>query len=176
MKKTTKRAIPYLFRLSYLYESDYGLCTEEHFQELLDLETKRALRSNTVPLLVLLDLTGFEEKTEADRVLRNAASILFSSTREIDQKGWYRYPAVLGILVTDLIAAGDILPSARDTILDRLRANLAKTIAGSDVERIGFSCQTVVSSADARRSVQPTSTWQEQQMDPFPGNRRAVGT
>jgi hypothetical protein len=46
MKKMKKHESPCLLRLSYLYESDYGFCTEEHFQHCLT----PALRSNTVPL------------------------------------------------------------------------------------------------------------------------------
>ena len=149
MKKITKPASPYFLRLFHLYESDYGLCAEEHFQELLDLETKRALRSNRVPLLLLLDLTAFEEKREGDRVLRNLAPVLFSSTREIDAKGWYRYPAVLGILVPDLIGTGGSLLSTRDAIVDRLRANLEKALGSWDLARIIFSCQTVPSLPDS---------------------------
>lgn len=147
MKKTKQGQGPYLLRLSHLYESDHGLCTEGHFQQLLELESKRALRSGTVPLLVLLDLTDFENETEAECVLRNVASVLFSSTREIDEKGWYRYPDILGILVTDSITTGGILLSAGDVVTERLRANLAKRLAPSDVDRIGFSCQPGLSSA-----------------------------
>jgi hypothetical protein len=142
MKKNAKQRIPYFLRLSYLYESDHGLCAEEEFHRLLDMETKRALGSKTSPLLLLLDLTAFRGMGEGDRVLRNVASALFSSTREIDTKGWHRYPAVLGILVTDLIGAGDSLVSTRDAIVDRLRTNLAKTLNSSDLDRI-LSCSNL---------------------------------
>jgi hypothetical protein len=103
------------------------------------METKRALWSKTLPLLLLLDLTAFRGMGEGDRVLRNVASALFSSTKEIDTKGWHRYPAVLGILVTDLIGASDSLVSTRDAIVDGLRTNLAKTLNSSDLDRILFS-------------------------------------
>ncbi len=152
MIKNAKRASPYFLRLSYLYESDYGLCAEEHFHHLVALEAKRALRSRTVPLLLLLGLTGFDEEKEADLVLRKVAPVLFSSTREVDAKGWHRYPDVLGILVADSIATGDSLLSATDAIVNRLRANLAKTLAGSTIERIRFFCQTVPSSPDSTQT------------------------
>jgi hypothetical protein len=166
MKKNAKSASPYFLRLFHLYESDYGLYKEEHFQELLDLETKRALRSKAAPLLLLLDLTAFEEKREGDRVLRNLAPVLLSSTREIDAKGWYRYPAVLGILVPDLIATGDSLLPTRDTIVDRLRTDLTKALGSLDVERIGFSCQTLPSPLEATRAAELTPVWQGQHTIP----------
>ena len=142
MKKSPKHAIPFFFRLSHLYEPDYGFHEEEHFHRLADLERKRALRSNTAPALLLLDLTDFGNEAEADRTLRNVASVLFSSTREIDAKGWYRYPEVLGILVADSITTGGIPFSAGEAVLERLRANLAKSLTSSEIERIGFSYQT----------------------------------
>jgi len=142
--------------LSYLYESDYGLLAEEHFHGLVGLETKRAQRSDKLHLLLLMDLPGFEEKRKEDRVLRAVASVLFSSTREADAKGWHRCPAVLGVLFTDLITTGNSLHSSKDAIVNRLRANLAKTLAISDVERIGFSCETILSSADGVRRVPET--------------------
>jgi hypothetical protein len=166
MKKNAKSASPYFLRLFHLYESDYGLYKEEHFQELLDLETKRALRSKAAPLLLLLDLTAFEEKREGDRVLRNLAPALFSSTREIDAKGWYRYPAVLGILVPDLIATGDSLLSTKDTIVARLQTNLAKALGSLDVERIVVSCQTLPSLLEATRAAELTPVWQGQHTIP----------
>jgi hypothetical protein len=168
MIKNAKRASPYFLRLSYLYESDYGLCAEEHFHQLLALEAKRALRSRTVPLLLLLDLTGFDEGREADLVLRNVTPVLFSSTREVDAKGWHRYPGVLGVLVADSIATGDSLLSARDAIVDRLRANLAKTLASSDIERIRFSCQTVPSSSDSTQTT-PSEAFNDHCSDSWQG-------
>jgi hypothetical protein len=166
VNRNAKLASPYFLRLFHLYESDYGLCAEEHFQELLDLEMKRALRSKTLPLLLLLDFTGFEEKREGDRVLRNLAPVLFSCTREIDAKGWYRYPAVLGILMPDLIATSDSLLSTRNTMVDRLRTNLAKALGSLAVERIGFSCQTLPSPLEATRAADLTPDWQGQHTTP----------
>ena len=160
MKKNAKSASPYFLRLFHLYESDYGLYEEEHFQELLDLETKRALRSKAAPLLLLLDLTAFEEKREGDRVLRNLAPVLFSSTREIDAKGWYRYPAVLGILIPDLIPTNDFLLLTRGAVIDRLRTDLAKALGSLDVERVGFSCQTLSPLPEAARATEFTPVWQ----------------
>ena len=160
MKEIAKTASPYFLRLFHLYESDYGFCAEEHFQELLHLETKRALRNKTVPLLLLLDLTAFEEEKEGDRMLRNLAPALFSSTREIDAKGWYRYPAVLGIIVPDLIAISDSLLPTRDTIVDRLRTNLTKALGSLDAERIGLSCQTPPSPLGATRAAELAPTRQ----------------
>lgn len=166
MKTNANRVVPYLFRLSYLYESDYGLYPEEEFHRLVELETKRAARSKAASLMLLLDVTAFQEEREEDRVLRNLAQVLFSSTREIDAKGWYRYPAVLGILVTDVIATGDSMLSTRDTIFDRLRANLAKALGSLDVERIKFSWQTLPSLQEATRAADPTPAWQGQHLIP----------
>ncbi len=139
MKKNANSALPYFLKLSHLYEPDHGLYTEEEFHRLVALEVKRASRSNTVPLLVLLDLTSFDEREEADRAVRKVAPVFFSSTREVDAKGWYRYPSILGILIVDLAPANDSLHTARDAVVDRLRTSLAKSLGSSDLERILFS-------------------------------------
>ena len=139
MKRNAKIVTAQFLRLSYLYESDHGLYAEEEFHRLVELESKRAARSKTVSLLVLLDLTPFEGRQEGDRVLRDVVSALFSSTREIDTKGWHRYPAVLGVLMTGLMPTNDSLLGARDALVDRLRTNLAETLDSSELERIHFS-------------------------------------
>ena len=161
MNKNANLMIPYFLKLSYLYESDHGLYAEEEFHRLVDLETKRAARSKTVSLLLLLDLTGFEGKREGDRVVRNVASALFASTREVDAKGWHQYPAALGVLVTDVTATRDSLRSTRDAIVDRLRVNLARTLDSSDVQRIRLSCLTVPSLPDGTCFIEPSVIQQE---------------
>ncbi len=134
---------PYFLRLSHLYESDFGLYTEEEFRRLVDLEGKRALRSDAVPVLLLLNLADFEEGEEAERVLRKLAPVLFSSTREVDAKGWYEYRSTLGILITDAVPTHQSLCSMRGVVVDRLRANLARALHRVDLQRIRLSCQTV---------------------------------
>jgi hypothetical protein len=143
MKTNPNRLSPYFLRLSHLYESDHGLFGEEEFHRLMDLEAKRGQRSGMVSLLLLLDLNGFQGKREGDRVIKDVASALFASTREIDAIGWHRYPTTLGILVTDVTATLDSLGSKRDAILGRLRVNLATIIGSSDLARVGFSFHAV---------------------------------
>jgi len=138
VKRNAKIVTAQFLRLSYLYEADHGLYAEEEFHRLVELESKRAARSKTVSLLVLLDLTPFEGRQEGDRVLRDVVSALFSSTREIDTKGWYRCPNVLGVVMTDLMPTNDSLRAARDALVDRLRTNLAKSLDRSELERILF--------------------------------------
>ncbi len=161
MNKNRNLTIPYFLRLSYLYESDHGLYAEEEFHRLVDLETKRAARSKTVSLLLLLDLTGFEAAREGDRLIRDLASALFASTREVDAKGWHRYRRVLGVLVTDVQATLDSLHSTRDAIVDRLRVNLARTLDSSDVQRIKLLCRMVPSLPDGTSFVEPSVIQQE---------------
>ena len=140
-----KNVVPYFLRLSYLYESDHGLFAEEEFRRLIDLEARRAARSKTVSLLLLLDITAFQGRRELDWITRNVASALFASTREVDAKGWYQYPDVLGVLATDVAATYDSICSTRNDITDELRVSLVGTLDEQDVRRIRFSCRTVPS-------------------------------
>jgi len=94
--------------------SDSALHHAEAFQEVIHRETARSLRSGRAFLLVLIDVPRYglgESKI---------ASVLSSSTREIDAKGWYAEGAVLGILFTEFGSMRDSIDAAGEAIVGRL--------------------------------------------------------
>jgi hypothetical protein len=163
MKKITNNLFPHLLKLSYLYEPDLGLFAEEEFRRILDLETKRAARCGITFLLLLLDLGYFRGFTEEDRVIRKAASALFASTSEVDAKGWYRYPTVIGTLVTDIAGMGDYPLLMKNETMTRVHTNLAKNLNRSELERIVFSCYCF-----------PVSQWSTAKVPPWLTTAQAV--
>ena len=75
---------------------DCALYREQAFQEVIQREVARNMRSRRPSLLVLLDASVWVSAETAQKV----ALELSSSTREIDVKGWYTEGATLGILFT----------------------------------------------------------------------------
>lgn len=95
---------------NYLLDKTYGFFVEEYFSELLTYERKRTERSRRPFLLMLLDIDGFSisngnngnGSNGKEDAVKKIASALFSSTREVDVKGWYKNGSVIGVLFTEL--------------------------------------------------------------------------
>lgn len=87
---------------NYLLDQTYGFFVEEYFSELLTYERKRTERSRRPFLLMLMDIDGFPSNNGKEGTVKKIASVLFSSTREIDVKGWYKKGSVIGVLFTEL--------------------------------------------------------------------------
>lgn len=85
-----------------LFEGADGLYGEEYFKEILCLERKRTERSRKPFLLMLLDIGGLLSASGQDGVIPKTASVLASTTREIDVKGWYRAGSVIGVIYTEM--------------------------------------------------------------------------
>lgn len=81
-----------------------GIASEKFFTRMLSLERKRAERSHRQFLLMLLDAGElFRERPQEVGAARDKiVEALLSSTRETDMSGWYRYPSVLGVILTEI--------------------------------------------------------------------------
>jgi exopolysaccharide biosynthesis polyprenyl glycosylphosphotransferase len=85
-----------------LTDDQSGLYHQVYFHALLENERKRCERSDGSVLLLLFDLTAFEDVSEIDRVARSITERLAHLTRQTDVKGWYTDHAVVGVLFTEL--------------------------------------------------------------------------
>jgi hypothetical protein len=66
--------------------------------------------------------------------------ILFSATREIDAKGWYKYDSTVGVLFTDTkyrVGGGEAQP---DMMIDCMRQRLGKALGNETTNTIKLSC------------------------------------
>jgi len=79
---------------------------EELFQHTICLERKRAERSRSSFLLVLLDLRTVLANDSSREILNTILSSLWKATRETDVAGWHKSNAVLGVLLTDVPTEG----------------------------------------------------------------------
>jgi hypothetical protein len=67
---------------------------------------------------------------------RKITSVLFSSTREIDVKGWYTDSAIMGILFTEFGKMRNAVDAARETIIGRLYGSLSGILSNEDMLRM----------------------------------------
>ncbi len=67
---------------------------------------------------------------------RKIASVISSSTRETDIKGWYAEGAVIGTLFTEFGSMRDSVDAAEKVIVSRLYENLSSTVSAKDMLRV----------------------------------------
>jgi hypothetical protein len=96
--------------------------SEEYFQRMLILERKRSKQSGKPFMLILLDIGKLLKGKEKEKkiILQKLVSVLNSSTREIDIKGWYTQDSIIGIICQDVQKNG------KDPITDKLYDTLVK--------------------------------------------------
>jgi hypothetical protein len=112
--------------------ADCAWYRKEAFQEVVHKEAVRSSRSGRSPLLLLFDVSvwGSTEMT------RKIISVLSSSTREIDVKGWYTDGAIMGILFTELGRMHNAVDAAREAIIGRLYGSLSEILSNEDMLRM----------------------------------------
>lgn len=115
-----------------------ALCRQEAFEQLLDRETARSLRSGRPLLLALIDVSA-NGPDERLTMARQIASVLIASTREIDQKGWYTEGAVIGILFTEFGSMHDSIDAAEKAIGGRLQGNLSSIFGDANMVRVSVA-------------------------------------
>ena len=86
----------------YLVDQEYGFYTEDYFNDRLCFETKRTERSKKPFLMMLLNIEKILEVDGKEKNIKKIKSVLFSSVRGIDLKGWYRHHSVIGVLFTEI--------------------------------------------------------------------------
>jgi hypothetical protein len=109
--------------------ADCAWYCKEAFQEVIRREAVRSSRSGRSPLLLLFDVSVWGQ-TE---MTRKITSVLSSSTREIDVKGWYTDGAVMGILFTEFGTMHNAVDAAREAITGRLYGSLVGMLSNEDM-------------------------------------------
>ena len=116
------------------------LQSEGSFNELLRLETKRSERSKKTPLLMLLDVSHLGPRRTKEYVISKIESILLSTTREIDIKGWYKFDSIVGVLFTETEQRGSRGEAQPDMMIDCMRQRLGKALGNETTNTIKLSC------------------------------------
>lgn len=114
-----------------LKDEDWGLYIQPYFRNMLNFEIRRAERSKTRFLLILISI---DEKiiNSIDRISLEKFRASFDAiTRETDIKGWYRENKTIGLVYTDMSTNG------RDLVLKKVKDCL-KNIFGNDIARNSY--------------------------------------
>jgi hypothetical protein len=125
-------------KLSWPAKDSYS--SEEYFQRTLILEWLRSEQSGKPFLLILLDIGKLMKGKRAEKafVLRRLISVLNSSTRTIDLKGWYMLDSIIGIICQDVQGRHHNAISSR--IKDTFREKGIFHLAGNAADVIKFLC------------------------------------
>jgi exopolysaccharide biosynthesis polyprenyl glycosylphosphotransferase len=125
-----------------LIDHDYGIYVEDYFSELLRVERKRSERSKDHFLLMLLDVSMFEESDNKKGIIEQITSTLCSSVRDIDVVGWYKYDTIIGVMFREIKEAKEHLGSVRDMILRRIYNKLLNFYDVEHIKNILVSCHS----------------------------------
>lgn len=112
--------------------ADCAWYRKETFQEAMHREAVRSSRSGRSFLLLLFDVSVWA----STEMTRKIISVLSSSTREIDVKGWYTDGAIMGILFTELGRMHNAVDAAREAIIGRLYGSLSEILSNEDMLRM----------------------------------------
>ena len=90
----------------YLIDHENGYYVEDYFHEMLSLERKRTQRSGKPFMLLLINIHNLLGDLEKSEILKKISSVLSTSPRETDIKGWYKYEDIIGVIFTEINDTG----------------------------------------------------------------------
>ena len=116
--------------------SDDGFYAEPTFHHKLSLERKRAKRSKTHFLLVLLHVEELLIRPDNRRFIKKIENALSSCVRETDIKGWYQQDKIISIIFTEIANIDEI---TKEKILLKLQDKLFEALGPEAVQMIRFA-------------------------------------
>ena len=90
----------------YLLDHDHDFYIEDYFHKMLSLERKRTARSQNPFMLLLIKFNNLLPAIENKRILKKVSTVLASTPRDTDIKGWYSYCDTIGVIFTDITVDG----------------------------------------------------------------------
>ncbi len=128
-----------------LFDKDNEIYIEHYFNQRLCFERKRTERSRNPFIMMLFNVEEFE--INKSKIITDIISALYSSTRETDIKGWYRYNSIIGVIFTE-ISNMDM-----DSIEEKIHSKLRDIVGSSeDVNKIKISIHLFPEKDDGRKS------------------------
>ena len=105
----------------------HAILHDEAFRRMLNLERKRAQRSQKPFLLALLEVDHHLASKEKRKTLAEVLSVLPSMTRDTDVIGWSKENCALGVMFTEIGADGrsSTVPAITARVVDTLRSHLS---------------------------------------------------
>jgi GGDEF domain-containing protein len=130
----TKREIRNVASVPIEVDCETGSLSETQFRHALERERKRAQRSKSHSLLMLIDATAFIARNDEATLARRIAKFAAACMRETDLGGWSQTNAVFGILFTELGETGTEV--ATNAIRSKVMARLQKSFEASQRNKI----------------------------------------
>ena len=117
-------------------EEDYMFYSKSHFQHMLRVERKRTERSKRPFLLLLLDISGIMSLDNNREILGRIKTVLATSLREVDIRGWYEHAKTIGVIFTEI---GHIDVNAIERIIHKIYGRLCRDLDAGWVAKIRIS-------------------------------------
>lgn len=130
-----------------LLDKDFGLYVEDYFNERLCFERKRTERSQNPFLIMLLNIERLQDNKS--EITGELTSILFSSTRETDIKGWYKYDAIIGVIFTEMNGLD------KETIKHKILQNMYQNLSVEQMKKIEISFHLFPEKDNEKKSNRP---------------------
>jgi hypothetical protein len=115
----------------------YDFHDETSFNRRLYLERKRMERAGKPFLFMVIDIAKIGQGNGNGRlIIKEIVSTLFLATRDIDIKGWYKYPVTVGVLYCEI---EELSEDTQDKIFHRMQKVLSAVLAPEQFSAIGMS-------------------------------------
>jgi hypothetical protein len=108
------------------------------FATVLRLEKRRSERYAKPFLLVRIDFSHLYLNGHRKQLVKEIGAGLLAASRETDTIGWFHEQTSLGVMFTEI--DGDV--TTVQSILQRLRSSLSKSVGGSYFEQLRISSET----------------------------------
>jgi lipopolysaccharide/colanic/teichoic acid biosynthesis glycosyltransferase len=114
-------------------EGKYLFYGKSQFHHMLCIERKRTERSKKPFLLLLLDISSLMKKESHKEILEKIKSILYTSLREIDIRGWFDDNKTIGVICPKMVFINanpveGIIRKIYDQFCERLDPELIKKL------------------------------------------------
>jgi hypothetical protein len=116
-----------------------SIVNSRFFHRFLLTEKKRAERSKTSFMLVVLNVKGVVSNPTERKSLSCIEQGIFSSIRNTDFVGWYEEnQTCLGIVFTEIAEPNQVIAC---TIIDRVRTAITPYVSSEVLQSINYTCQ-----------------------------------
>lgn len=124
-----------------LKNPDMNLHSEQYFLNFLRLERKRSERSRRSFILVVIGLKGFSKTAERREIVKDITTVLSSTTRDIDMKGWYKDSEAIGIIFNEIASNTQNCQADQQYILNKVWESLTEYLGLARFDKLEISYQ-----------------------------------
>jgi hypothetical protein len=125
----------------HLKNPNMDLYPGKNFLNFLRLERKRSERSRRSFILVVIGLKDFSKTAERREIVKDITTVLSSTTRDIDMKGWYKDNEAIGIIFNEIASDTQNCKADQHYILNKVWENLTEYLGLARFDKLEISYQ-----------------------------------